>query len=58
LYAEDPKQVPFVNDSNQYEYRWVVEACLQVNATVEDIPQEFFEQIVVGLINVDTKYPA
>jgi hypothetical protein len=36
----------------------VLEACLQVNATVEDIPQEFFEQIVVGLINVDTKYPA
>jgi hypothetical protein len=58
LYADDPKQVPFINDSNQYEFRWVLEACLQVNATVEDIPQEFFEQIVVGLINVDTRYPA
>jgi hypothetical protein len=58
LYADDPKQVPFINDSNQYEFRWILEACLQVNATVEDIPQEFFEQIVVGLINVDTKYPA
>jgi hypothetical protein len=58
LYADSPKQVPFINDSNQVETRWIVEACLQVNATVENIPQEFFEQIVVGLIDVDAFYPA
>lgn len=56
LTAEDPKQIPFINAENQYEDRWVVEACLQVNAAVE-IPQEFFEQAIVGLIEVDTHYP-
>ena len=57
LYAEDPLQVPFVNDQNQYENRWVVQSHLQVNATVDDIPQQFFESVVVGLIDVDAKYP-
>lgn len=57
LYADDPKQVPFVNDQDQYEYRWVLEACMQANQAVVNIPQQFFDQAVVGLIEVDTHYP-
>jgi len=58
FYADDPKQIPFINENSQYENRWVVEACLQVNATVNDIPQQFFDQIVVTLIPADIFYPA
>ena len=58
FYADDPKQVPFINENSQYEDRWIVEACLQVNATVNDVPQEFFDQIVVTLIPADIVEPA
>ena len=58
LTAYDPMQMPFIDAEEQYEDRWIVQACLQVNATVNDIPQQFFEKIVAGLINVDAKYPA
>lgn len=57
LYATDPRQVPFINDQKQYEDRWIVEACVQANIAVE-IPQEFFETVVIGLIDVDAKYKA
>jgi len=57
LTADNKGQIPFINAESQYEDRWVVEACIQANCTVEDIPQQFFEQVVVGLINVDAHYP-
>lgn len=57
LTAENRGQIPFVNSESQYEDRWVVEACIQANVTVEDIPQQFFEEVVVGLKEVDTSYP-
>ena len=34
LYADDPKQVPFVNAEQQFETRWLLDAVLQVNAGV------------------------
>lgn len=58
LYADDPKQIPFVNDQSQLEWRWVLEACFQANQAVVNIPQQFFDRVVVGLIDVDTFYPA
>jgi hypothetical protein len=57
LYAEDPRQMPFINDQQQYEYRWVVECHLQANQTVT-LPQEYADTLVVGLIDVDAVYPA
>ena len=57
LYADDPKQIPFINDQKQYEDRWVLEACLQVEQAVVNIPQQFFDQIHIGLIEVDSHYP-
>lgn len=57
LYASDPLQLPFINGENQYEERWVVEATLQVNEVVTDVPQQFMDTAVIGLINVDATYP-
>jgi hypothetical protein len=57
LYADDPKQIPFLNAEQQYESRYVVEAHMQAQQAVI-IPQEFFDEIEVDLINVDAAYPA
>lgn len=57
LHADDPRQVPFVNDQDQYENRWIVEACVQVNSVVS-VPQQFADTAVVGIISVDVEYPA
>lgn len=57
LYADDPKQIPFINDSNAYESRWVIEAHLQVNATVM-VPQQFADQLAATLKPVEVYYPA
>lgn len=56
LYADDPRELPFVNDQQQYEWRWVVSAEFQVNQQV-DIAQEYADSVVVGLIEVDERYP-
>lgn len=56
LHADDPKQIPFLNDQNQYEDRYVVEARVQANQAVT-LPQQFAAEIVVGIINVDATYP-
>ena len=55
LYADDPKQMPFVNDSQQYEWRWVVEAMLQANQVVS-VPQQFADSVEVDIISVDAEY--
>lgn len=56
LYTEDPRQVPFENDQQQIEYRYVVEAHLQADQVVE-LPQQFAESLVVGIISVEATYP-
>lgn len=57
LYANDPTQMPFVNDQQQIERRWIVTPVLQVNLTVQDIPQEFAEHVVItGIIPADIEY--
>lgn len=56
LYADDPKQIPFLNAEQQYEDRWVIDAFLQVNAVVT-VPQQFADEVDVGLVDVDVVYP-
>lgn len=56
LYCDDPRQMPFANDQQQVENRWVIEAHIQVNAVVT-APQQFADQVTIGLINVDVVYP-
>lgn len=56
LYADDPKQIPFINAENQYEDRWVVEAHLQANQTLS-VPAQYMDDVEVGLIDVDATFP-
>ena len=57
LYADDPRQVPFQNAEQQWEYRWVVEAHVQANQVVT-VPQQFADEVDVGLVDVEVVYPA
>lgn len=56
LLADDPRQMPFINDQQQYEWRWIVEARLQVDQKVL-VPQQYADDVEVGLIEVDSHYP-
>lgn len=56
LYADDPRQLPFTNDQQQTENRWVIECLLQANVTVQ-IPQQYADKVLLNLINVDVEYP-
>lgn len=47
LYADDPKQVPFLNAEQQLETRWIVEAHVQANQVITN-PQEFAGQVNVN----------
>lgn len=55
LYASDARQMPFTNDQNQVENRWVVEAVLQANAVVK-VPQQFSDAVAVDVISVEEAY--
>lgn len=55
LYCEDPREVPFVNAETEYEFRWVIDACLQINPVIKT-PQQFADQLHADLIVVDIMY--
>jgi hypothetical protein len=57
LHADEPAQRPFINDQQQYEWRWVLDAHLQINQTVL-VPQDYADKVHVGLIPVDAFFPA
>lgn len=57
LYCDEPVQRPFVNENDQVEYRWSVDAHIQANQTVVNIPQQFAAAFQVQLIEVDAAYP-
>lgn len=56
LYADDPRQMPWINDQQQVEWRWIVEALLQSNIVVQ-VPQQFADSVVLTPVSVDAKYP-
>ena len=56
LYTSDPRQIPFSNDQQQVEYRWVIDAVLQVNPVLT-VPQQFADALAVGVVSVDAAYP-
>ena len=55
--ADDPRQMPFVNDQMQYELRWTIEAEMQVNQLVE-VPQQYMDIVKTTLVDVTTAYPS
>lgn len=56
LYADDPRYIPFINEAQQYEWRWMLEACFQINQTVV-VPQQYADGVVVELESVDASFP-
>jgi hypothetical protein len=57
LYGDDPKQMPFINENQQWEWRWVIEAHLQVNETVV-VPQQYADIITPVPVSVEAEFPA
>lgn len=56
LYADGARMAPFINEHQQWEWRWIVEARLQVNDVVT-LPLQFAEGLIVDVISVDATYP-
>ena len=52
LYASDPHEMPFINAEQQFEWRWIVEACIQANIIVT-LPQQFADKVTVTPIPID-----
>lgn len=55
LYCSDPRQAPFTNDSDQVEFRWSLDAHLQINPTIHT-PQTFATEVEVSVIEAATEY--
>ncbi|MDR1312000.1 MAG: hypothetical protein LBK01_09075 [Burkholderiaceae bacterium] len=53
LYADEPRNTPIVNESQQYEQRWIVEAHFQINPVV-GLEQEFFGTVGVEVTDATT----
>lgn len=56
LFADDPRFAPFQQENQQFEYRWILEAILQVNQTIR-VPAQYADAAAVVLISVDTGPP-
>ena len=52
LYADSPRQMPFINSEMEYETRWTVDLHLQLSAVVK-APQQFAVELDMTLIPVD-----
>lgn len=55
--ADDPKQLPFTNEGQQVENRWVISAVMQNNQIIR-APQQFTDGVTVNTVNVEQVYPA
>ncbi|MDB5280875.1 MAG: hypothetical protein JWR61_5830 [Ferruginibacter sp.] len=57
FFADDPKQMPFTNEQQQVESRWVVDAVMQANQAIVGIPQQFADHLDVSVFDVQATYP-
>lgn len=57
LHADDPKQIPFENDQQQIEMRWVIEALVQADQVVT-IAQQFADEVMITPVAVQAAFPA
>ena len=55
MFCSDSRQAPFVNDQEQVEYRWTLDAHVQINSTVRT-PQQFLTEVEVAVIEAATQY--
>lgn len=54
LYTSEPRQIPFRNGEQQTESRWVVDAVMQVNELVTDLPTQFADELTIDVTDVAT----
>jgi hypothetical protein len=52
LYADTPRQSPFINAESQYEYRWTVDAVIQAVQSVILIPQQYAQAVSITPIQL------
>lgn len=57
LHADDPRQIPFTNGEQQVETRWVINAVMQANYTI-DVPQQYADEAHVTPIEIEAAFPA
>lgn len=56
LLADDPHQIAFQNAEQAWEWRWILEAKLQLNQTVV-ISTQFADAIALDVVSVEERYP-
>lgn len=56
LYTSAPHQLPFENENQQVEDRWVVDVVMQANQALT-VSQDSADQLDVTLIGVEAAYP-
>jgi hypothetical protein len=56
LYTSEPRQMKFTDESAQVQQRWSIDLMCQADPIVT-VPQDFADQLAVGVINVDAAYP-
>lgn len=57
LYVSDPRQLPFTNENQQVENRYVIDAVMQANQIIR-APQQFADELDVDLIDVQSEFHA
>lgn len=56
LYCEMRGEMPFWNEQSQVEYRWVIDAKIEIRPVIST-PQQFATQLVATLLEVNANYP-
>jgi hypothetical protein len=56
LYADEGRLVPYTNENQQNEWRWVVEATLQANRVIA-LPTQYADSIEVTPVSVEASFP-
>ncbi|MGC8517910.1 MAG: phage neck terminator protein [Steroidobacteraceae bacterium] len=56
LYADEARMMPLIDEEQQYEERWSLDARIQYNP-VTTIPQTFANSTQISVINVNETYP-
>ncbi len=55
LYASDPRQIPFVNDQDQWEERWAIELHMQANPVLT-VTQQFAAALQMTVESVEATF--
>jgi hypothetical protein len=57
LFAEDPRQMPFITAAKEYEDRWTIDLHMQIKPVIE-IPLEFSDSFTLTVVDVEVSIPS